>query len=109
MAREFFDYDPITGIEEYLEFTSDGKVHLTYEQDVQPYIDYAKEIANGGHAEGNFKGEGWLYAIIPPVVQAQMFKRGINFMDKTHTKRVLKEINTNYPWLKTTHRHHAIR
>lgn len=108
MAREFFDYDPLTGETEYLEFTGDGRFHITTEQDVQPYLDFAAEMRNSQIPDGNFRKEGWLYAIIPPVVQAQLFKRGINILDKNDNKRVLNEINQNYPYLKTTHRYHAI-
>lgn len=110
MAFEHFDYDPLTGVTEYVEFSADGKTFsIRSEQDVQPYVDFAKFLANTGGTEVNFRKEGWLYAIIPPVVQAQMFKRGINILDQTHTKAVVKEINTNYPYLKTTHRNHAIK
>ena len=108
MAREFFDYDPQTGETEYLEFTNDGKFHITTEQDIQPFVDFAKALANSGLTDGNFRKEGWLYALIPPVVQAQMFKRGINILDKNDTKKVVDDINANYPYLKTTHRHHAL-
>jgi hypothetical protein len=109
MAREFFDYDPLTGVTEYLEFTPDGKFHLTTEQDIEPFLDYAKELANSGATEKNFRGEGWLYAVIPGVVQAALLKKGINFLDPSQTKAVVDEINANYPYCKTTHRHHAIR
>jgi len=105
--REFFDYNPNTGETEYLEF-ADGKFHITTEQDVQPYLDYAAELRNTQVTDGNFRKEGWLYAIIPPVVQAQMFKRGINLLDKNDAKKVVKDINQNYPWLKCTHRHHEV-
>lgn len=107
MAREFFDIDPLTGLVEYIEEV-DGKVHLTYEQDVAGILDYTKALANEGLPEGNFKGEGWLYAVIPAVVQMQLLKKGINVTDQNDTKRVVDEINQNYPWLKTTHRHHAL-
>lgn len=109
MAREFFDYDPLTGVTEYLEFTSEGKFHITQEQDIEPFLDFAKELANSGVTDGNFRKEGWLYAIIPPVVQAQMFKRGINILDKNDAKKVVRTINADYPWLKTTHKHHEVR
>lgn len=108
MAREFFDYDPFTGLEEYIEEV-DGKIHLTFEQDVSPILDYTKALANEGHTEGNFRGEGWLYAVIPAVVQMDLMRKGINITDQNHTKRVVDEINQNYPLLKTTHRHHAIK
>ena len=106
--REFFDYDPITGLAEYVEF-ADGKMHLTYEQDVEAVLNHTKALANEGLPDKNFKGEGWLYAIIPAVVEMQMRKKGINLMDPTHVGKVVKEINENYPLLKTTHRHHAIK
>lgn len=109
MAREFFDYDPLTGVTEYLEFTNDGKFHITQEQDIEPVLDFAKFLANTGTTDGNMKGEGWLYAVIPPVIQSAMFKRGINILDKNDTKKVVAAINADYPYLKTTARHHAIR
>jgi hypothetical protein len=108
MAWEHFDYDPVTGLTEYLDFSADGKTFsIRTVQDVEPFVDYAKFLANTGGTDHNFRGEGWLYAIIPPGVQAEMFKKNINILDKADTKRMLKEINTNYPYLKTTHRHHA--
>lgn len=109
MAREFFDYDPITGVTEYLEFTADGKFHITQEQDVEPAMDFAKFLANTNATDFGIKQEGWLYAIIPPVIQAAMFKRGINILDKNDTKKVVADINANYPYLKTTAKHHAVR
>jgi hypothetical protein len=108
MAREFFDYDPVTGVTEYVEWAGD-KFHLTSEQDVEPVLDFAKMLANTGATEHGFKGEGWLYAVIPPVVQSQLFKKGVNFLDRNDIKKVLSEINTNYPYCKTTHRTHAIK
>jgi len=107
MAREFFDIDPVTGLAEYVEFV-DGKVHITYEQDVQAVVDYAKSLANEEICDGNFRGEGWHYAIIPAVVQMQLKAKGIDILNQNHTKRLLQEINTNYPYLKTTHRNHAL-
>ena len=109
MAREFFDYDPLSGVTEYVEFTNDGKFHITQEQDVEPHLNVCKTLANIGGTEHRFRGEGWLYASIPPVVQAQMFKRGINIMDPNHTKRVVDAVNADYPYCKTTHRYHAIK
>lgn len=110
MAREFFDYDPLTGVTEYVEWSPDGATFSIHqEQDVEPYVEFAKLLANTGATDVNFRGEGWLYAIIPPVIQAQMFKRGINILDKGDTRKVVATINADYPWLKTTHRHHAVK
>jgi hypothetical protein len=109
VAREFLDIDPLTGVAEYVEWHPDGTFSITTEQDVEPVLDFCKELANSGISDGNFKGEGWLYAAIPPVVQAELFKRGINILDQNDTKRLIDEINRNYSHLKTTHRHHALR
>ena len=108
MAREFFDFDQLTGLAEYVEEV-DGKIHLTYEQDVSAVVDYTKALANEGLPDGNFRGEGWLYAVIPPVVELELRKKGLNLTNPDDLKRIVDEINQNYPLLKTTHRHHAIR
>ncbi len=108
MAREFFDYDPLSGVTEYVEFHGDT-FSITSEQDVEPILDFCKELANTRVGDGNFRGEGWLYAAIPPVVQAQLFKKGVNILDPNDNKRLLEEINRNYSFFKTTHRHHALK
>ncbi len=106
MAREFFDYCPYTGVTEYLEFTGDGKFHITTEQDIEPFLDMAAFLANTAIPDGNFRKEGWLYGIVPPIMQADLFRRGINFLDPNDTKKVLKELNSTYKRFKTTHRHY---
>jgi hypothetical protein len=108
MAFEYFDFDPVTGVTEYVAF-EDGKMHIRYEQDVRPYLDYATELRNSGLPDGNFRKEGWLYAVLPPVIVADMYKRGINLTDPNAAKTVVDEINTKYPHFKTTHRHHALK
>jgi hypothetical protein len=106
---EFFDYDSLTGLTEYYEETPDGKIHIHTYQDVEPVIDYWKALANEGLPDGNFKGEGWHYATIPAIVVGQLFKKGISVLDPNDTAKVVDEVNENYPWLKTTQRHHAVR
>jgi hypothetical protein len=109
MGREFFDYDPMTGVTEYFE-ESDGKVHIHSYQDVEPMMDAAKRIANSGTADDAWKKQGaTIYAVIPPIVQAHMLKRGINFMDQNDIGRVVKEMNTTYANFKTTHKHHEVK
>jgi hypothetical protein len=107
MAFEWFDHDEVTGITEYISF-EDGKLHIRSEQDVEPYLDYAKELANTGATDGGIKKDWWTYAVLPPVVVADMFKRGINLMDQGDTKKILEEINTKFQYCKTTAKHHAL-
>jgi hypothetical protein len=107
---DFFDYDPFTGLAEYYEETPDGKVHIHTYQDVEPVIDYAKGIANGGYSDDSWKKQDWaLYAVIPAIVQLQLYRKGINILDPNAVGRVFSEINTNYPHLKTTFKHHEVR
>ena len=108
MAREYFDHDPLTGLVEYLEF-ADGKMHLTYEQDVEALLDNAKALANEGISDAGFKGEAWHYSYLPDIVIMQMRAKGIDVFDQNHIGRVVREINENYPHLKTTHRYHAVK
>jgi len=108
-VREFFDYDPVTGVTEYYE-EADGKISIHTEQDVQPMLDYAKALANEGIPDAGWKKNGVsVYAILPVTVLGQMAKKGIRFLDQNHVKAVVDEINQNYPHLKTTYKHHAIK
>jgi hypothetical protein len=107
---DFFDYDPLTGVTEYFRADEDGKWHMTYEQDVTHHLEIAKSLRNEGLPDEAWKKQGVsLYATIPLVVLGQMAKKGIKFFDQNHVGRVVNEINTNYPWLKTTNKHHEVR
>lgn len=100
---EFFDYDPLTGIRtdfDYDEATGNVQLHRT--GDVEAVIDYTKRLANDGLTDKGIKEGWWLYAKIPPIVMLKMRAKGINCEDGRHIDRVVQEINTHYPILKTT-------
>jgi hypothetical protein len=106
---EFFDYDPLTGVREDIAF-EDGKIHIRQTQDVQPILDFAKKIQNAGLADEQWKKhDAAVYAFLPAVVLGAMAKKGIRFLDPNHVGAVLNEINTNYPWLKTTTKTHTAK
>jgi len=112
MAREFFDYDPLTGLTEYLEWNQDGTFNIHYEQEVSPLVEFCKFSANTDLGEANFRGEGWLYASLPLIAIMQMRKKGFNALGehgRESTAYLLKQINTEYPVFKTTSKHHAIK
>jgi hypothetical protein len=109
MGREFFDYDPMTGITEYYEETSDGKFHIHTVQDVSPHMERALRIRNEGTADDAWKETGWtMYADIPLSIVGEMMKRGINIFDQNDLPKVVKEINTTYSNFKTTYKHHEL-
>jgi hypothetical protein len=107
---EFFDYDPFTGLSEYYEATPDGKIHIHTYQDVEPIMDYCKALAHEGLPDDNWKKNNVsVYAILPAVLQGALFKKGINILDPNDVGKVVREVNTNYPAFKTTHKHHSVR
>ncbi len=110
MRGEFFDYDPLTGMQENYEETSDGRIHIHTYQDVQPAIDAAQRIRNEGTADDCWKEKGCTtYAILPMVIAGHMFSRGINFMDPNDLPKVVSEVNTTYSAFKTTDKHHSLK
>ena len=105
---EFFDYDPLTGIEERYE-ESDGKIHLHSYQDVEPILDHTAALRNSGAPDDAWKKTGvTVYAKIPMICIGQMMKKGIRFFDPNHIGAVVREVNQNYPYLKTTDKHHQV-
>lgn len=109
---EFFDYDPYTGLTEYIEFSQDGKTFsIRYQQDIEPLKDFCTFLSNTAIPDGNFRKEGWLYASLPMIAIMDMRKKGFDALGqhgRDGTRYLLKEINQNYPAFKTTHRHHSI-
>lgn len=107
---EFFDYDPLTGVRTLFDYDEDsGVVTLTDEQDMDPFLEYAKAIRDNPEiSKRGIKEDWWAYAIIPPVVQMEMLNKGINIMspDPDELKRAFREINENYPYLKLTEGKH---
>ena len=101
---QFLDYDPDF---EYDEAT--GVATISQSQDIQPFIDKTKALANISATDSGIKRGFWHYASIPPVVQIALRAKGLDIYSKdpTMTKRVLKEINQNYAWCKTTSKTHA--
>jgi tetrahydromethanopterin S-methyltransferase subunit G len=110
MDWEYFDHDPITGLTEYYSYDPiTDRIAIKAVQDVEPVVDFCKAMVNQQIGDKNFRGEGWLYAALPMSIVGQLMQKGINIMDSNDNKRLLEEINTNYPYFKTTHRHHAVK
>lgn len=100
---EFLDYDPLTGLRYDWEWDAEkGEATIRTTQDVQPIIDRAKALANDSLRDNGIKKGWWHYCYVPPIVELQLRAKGINIHDKGATKRLLEEINTNYPHLKVT-------
>lgn len=106
---EFFDYNPDRGTWYEAEFDADGDlVAFHTKQDVQPVIDYAQRQRSSGLNDKKL-GDYYFckYAIIPAHVEVELRQKGINVYNPNQTKELLREINQNYPYLKTTNRTHG--
>ena len=108
MAK-FVDYDPSRGVETW-EDTYDGKLQIHYRQDVEPVLEYTRQLRNSGLADQGIKRDMWHYAQIPPVIIMEMrFKHGVDLFNRDHEKKVFELINREYPHLKTTNKHHWVK
>ena len=73
-------------------------------------LDRNADLRNTGAADNGIKKGLWLYASIPLAVQYEMLtKHGINIHNKDHWPRMFELINTDYPYLKTTNKTHALK
>jgi hypothetical protein len=101
---EFFDYNKANGMRYDTEDDGDEKLIIQASQDIAPIVDHMKEKQKKG--DDGIKRGYWHYCSIPTVVEVELRKKGINIYNKHQTKELLREINTNYPYLKATRKHH---
>lgn len=109
---ELFNYDPLRGVKEFIEAEEDtGKVHIHTSMDVGPILKAAAEMRAQGITDQRAKKDFFFinYAFIPATVQLELLKKGIDINKKDHVERVYKEINSNYPYLKTTFKNHVAK
>ena len=105
----FFDHNPDTGVTETFDYDPVlDQVMITMSQDVTGFLDRMNAIRNTPEISAKgIKEDWWAYCSIPPVVEIELRNKGLNLHDKNHMKAILKEINTNYPYLKYTDKKHA--
>jgi hypothetical protein len=104
---EFFDYNPGNGMIYHTEMKDDQDMIIRSSQDVEPVLRHINEKRKHNDDSG-IKRSLWHYCTIPTHVELELLQKGINIHNKHQTKELLKEINTNYPYLKVTRRNHAI-
>lgn len=101
---EFFEMDELTGIRTDTAWDEQSQqMTLIRSADVEPVLDYAKEMAaDSSVTQRGIKQGWWRYASLPPIVILQMRAKGINVFDQNDQKRMFAEINSNYKHLKNT-------
>lgn len=105
-----FDNDPVTGVKTYYDYDPlTDKISLTYVQDVKKILDDIKERrATRQIAKGKVE-EFAHYATIPAIVEMQLLKKGLKLTDRNATKQIIREIESAYPWCKTTDKKHGVK
>ena len=100
----FFDYDPNTGVTQTFDYDPvNGDVRLTSTQNLDAFFAAIKAKRDNPDAWKQGVKEEWAhYASIPPVIEMQLMKDGIDIHNPNQTKELLHAINTKYPFLKTT-------
>ena len=87
-----------------------GTIQITTEQDLTGFLERMKQMRRDSSDRWN-KGvnESWLhYASIPNVVVMELKNKGIDVFNPEDEKKLLAELNSNYPYLKTVdHKTHA--
>lgn len=103
-----FDYDAETGIAQHFDFDPvTEQIHLTTTQDLTYLLEELKQKRNNPDAWKKGVKQDWAhYATIPPVIELELKKKGIDIYNPAQTKELLREINKNYPYLKSTFAHH---
>lgn len=103
-----FDHDPDTGVTEWFDYDPiQDAVSITTTQDVTHFLDRMNDIRlHPEISQQGIKEDWWLYASIPTVVELELRKKGLHLENKDHMKAILREINSNYPYLKATTKWH---
>jgi hypothetical protein len=89
---------------EYI-FQDDGKVLTKATQYLDGHLDYCNNKRNNENVTGKM-GEWHHTASIPMVIVEELMKKGINMLsgDQDQMKAAKREIDLNYPHLKTTNK-----
>ncbi len=100
MGKEFFDYDPLTGVRTEFDYDADtGKVELSHSQDVEAALEVMKVSRDNGLRDNGIKENWFHYAEIPLVYLLKLRKMGIQWDDP---KEINRAVNTYFPELKMT-------
>ena len=103
-----FDYDPLTGVSQHFDFDPvTEQIRLTSSQDLSFLMEQLKQKRNNPEAwKKGIKESFAHYATIPPIIELELKKKGIDIYNPNQTKELLREININYPFLKVTTARH---
>lgn len=102
---EFLDYNAQSGTWTETEMHGD-KMVIARQQDVEPLLERLKAIRNSGMND-SAKADWHHVCSIPPVVEVELRKKGLNIYNNDQLPAVYKEIRINYPHLMATNLKHG--
>lgn len=107
MSKILLDYNPISGISEYMHFDADSEsVRIVREQDVSNVLEFTKANANDkDFSRAALKSDQFHYARLPWEVEEQMkAKHHVWWEDKNDTehRKFFSVLNEHYPAFKMT-------
>ena len=105
---KFLDYNPANGTWVETDYSAhEDKITVTRKQDLSGVLEYAKANRNSGINDKIGKDFYFSrYAIIPPVIQVEMKKKGADIANRADWPKVYKLLNTDYKHLKLTNLTH---
>lgn len=105
---KWMDFDPANGLVETNVYDEQSDIlTVAKSQEMQPLIDRNTELRNTKATDAGIGKGLWLYASIPTVVQLELLQKGLSVHNRHHRAAILEEINSNYPYLKTTTKTHS--
>ena len=107
MSKLLLDFDPLTGVREYMDVSHGGDViRVVQEQDVTPLLDFASRMrTDDDFSRTMIKSERAHYARIPWEIEHEMrAKHGVWWEDKNDTdhRKFFSVLNAHYPAFKLT-------
>lgn len=105
---KFLDYNPSNGTWVETHYSAhEDKITIERKQDVAGILKYAKANRDSGINDKIGKDFYFSkYAIIPPTVQVELMRKGLDINRQEDLPKVFKELNSNYKHLKLTNLTH---
>ena len=105
---EFLDFNASRGTWYSTDYNAhEDELYIHTKQDVSPVLERMRWERNSGIGDKKINQEFAHYASIPAGVEVEIKEKyGISIYDKHETKKLLKIINRDYPYLKTCNWNH---
>lgn len=107
----FIDKNPVSGTEHWVDDNEDDVIRHRVEADIEPVLDYAKEMRAEEAGRRHMKTHDMLhFATIPDVVIMKLLHEyGVNVFDRNDYPKLFKLLNGEFKYLRTTNMIHTVK